>query len=73
MSPGGQWCHDINGNIVQELAESNSFAETSMDFSKMTFAKLDGNTTDNKAYEKLMNLCEKILKDLKAETQGNVY
>lgn len=69
---GAQWCHGIKGNVVHELAGSESFAETSMDFSKMSFMSSDGSPTDDGACVTLMRLCEKILAELKSEDKGSV-
>jgi len=69
---GAQWCHGIDGNIVHQLAGANSFAETRMDFSNMLFTRSDGVVTDNKSCEALMHLCDKVLADLKGETNGTV-
>lgn len=70
---GAQWCHGVNGNIVHELAGSDSFAETKMDFSKMTFLRSNGSEgIDERNCENLMKLCDKILESLKMETNGKV-
>lgn len=69
---GAQWCHGIDGNIVHTLAGSESFAETKMDFSKMTFSRSDGSNVDTKTCEVLMQLCEKIIGDVKSEEVGTI-
>lgn len=69
---GAQWCHGIDGNIVHVLAGSESFAETKMDFSKMTFSRSDGTNIDHKACEALMQLCEKIMNEIKTEEGGTI-
>lgn len=69
---GAQWCHGINGNIVHSLAGSESFAETKMDFSKMTFTRSDGTLSDPSVCQALMELCEDILGGLKEEEEGSI-
>jgi spermine oxidase len=69
---GAQWCHGVDGNVVHELAGEDSFAETKMDFSKMTFTRSDGSEVDKESCRRLMELCDGILERLKDETSGTV-
>lgn len=69
---GAQWCHGIDGNVVHQLAGSESFLETRMDFSKMTFTRSNGTEIDDNVCAQLMKVCDKILDDLKIEKRGNV-
>lgn len=69
---GAQWCHGINNNVVYELAGEESFSETVMDFSKMTFCRSDGLKTDGTICEVLMQLCNEALEEIKTETDENV-
>lgn len=69
---GAQWCHGIDGNIVYQLAGSDSFLETRIDFSNMTFTRSNGTEVDEKVCAQLMKLCDEILDSLKLEKSGNV-
>ena len=69
---GAQWCHGIDGNIVHTLAGSESFIETKMDFSKMSFSRSDGSDVNNRTCETLMQLCEKIMDEIKTEKVGTI-
>lgn len=67
---GAQWCHGVEGNAVHRLAGDEYFSETEMDFSRMNFCRSDGTSTDGKTCEILMQLCNKILEELKEQTDG---
>lgn len=69
---GAQWCHGIEGNLVHALAGSESFVETKMDFTKMTFSWSDGSEADSKSCELALQLCEKILHEIKSEAGGTI-
>lgn len=69
---GAQWCHGMDGNIVYELAGDDSFAETRMNFSRMTFQRSDGSSADKEKCERLMELCDKILGGFTDEEEGTV-
>lgn len=69
---GAQWCHGIEGNIVHNIAGSKSFAETKMDFSRMTFSRSDGSLVDGGTCETVMRLCEDLLEKVKSEATGSI-
>lgn len=69
---GAQWCHGVVGNIVHELSDSEEFAETSMDFSKMTFGRSNGSKFDSTECTTLMKLCEKIMSELDSDDVRNI-
>lgn len=69
---GAQWCHGVEGNVVHELAGSESFSETKIDFSRMTFSRSSGDKVDGNSCEKVMKLCGGIFESLNENTSGTV-
>lgn len=69
---GAQWCHGVEGNIVHQLAGNESLAETSMDFSKMTFGRSNGSKSDVSECQTLIKLCGKVMSELVSGDVRNV-
>lgn len=69
---GAQWCHGVDGNVVHQLATSEAFAETKMDFDRMSFTRSDGSLADGEICKRLMKLCEKILREMEVNAKASV-